>query len=144
MLSIVFRLRIWSTTLACLALVLGAPLSFGDGVAVETTPPPDRDGDGVLEGTDVGCPPVDANGNKIMPNNALDDDKDDPPDGVDDYFMGEWKFVKGKEDLIVRKWCMNRAETRDAFTDFFTFEAIASENGEEIDPPVVAAGDEAT
>ena len=38
-----------------------------------------------------------------------------------DYFMGEWKYVQGRKDLIVRKWCIDGA--------FFSLQILTSLDG---------------
>lgn len=97
------------------------------GMCAGFTPAPDR---GVNFSTN--CPP-NQNGVKAPPGDARDKDVND--DGTDDYFMGEWKFVEGNKDLIVRRWCINRPMVAGHFDDFFSFEVITSLNGVETNDP---------
>ena len=94
------------------------------------TPAPGR---GVNHNTD--CPP-NQDGTKVEPSDARD--KDVNGDSRKDYFLGEWKFVDGSKDLIVRRWCINQTAStgRDAhFNDFLSFEVITSLNGVETNDP---------
>lgn len=100
------------------------------------TPAPDRPGGD----RDNWCPP---NGKfnqtgpptRDEPNDPRDKDVDnadgdnDPATGKD-YYMGEYKFVEGDNDLIVRIWCI-RTPLGEVFTDYFTHEIITSFRGEE-------------
>ncbi|GEM_PF-6024637 len=107
------------------------------------TPPPNRGSSSTT------CPPGnrDATG-KFTKAKANDPrDKDVNGDGTADYFMGEWKFVDGDNDLIVREWCINKAETPDdpttpqnerRFHDYFTQEIITSLKG--VETPRISPG----
>ncbi len=109
------------------------------------TPPPDRPGN-----NDTACPPgnINANGSYTKAQTNDPKDKDVNGDGRSDYFMGEWKFVDGANDLIVREWCINNPPSRQddpntprdetIYQDFFTQEIITSLNG--VETLRVAAG----
>ena len=48
-----------------------------------------------------------------------------------DYFLGEWKFVEGDTDLIVRKWCMNGGPQDRSLHDFYAYEVATSTKDKE-------------
>jgi len=58
-------------------------------------------------------------------------DQDKNGDGRVDYFMGEWKFVEGDTDLIIRKWCLNGGPPNGAFHDAYAFELATSTGNQE-------------
>ena len=66
-----------------------------------------------------------------LTNVAAQKDQDKNGDGRVDYFLGEWKFVEGNKDVIVRKWCLNGGPPNGAFHDAFSFEIATSLNGTE-------------
>lgn len=100
-------------------LLLSAVAAQGQGV----TPPPDRPGN-----NDRACPPGPGN-QKATPNDPKD--KDVNGDKRTDYFMGEWKFIEGDKDLVVRKWCINKPQGTNTFNDFFSFEILTSKRNED-------------
>ena len=118
------------------------------GVRATSSKAPDRDGSGKVEYRETGCPPTTAAGDKAVPDVTkgdadVSDDKVSPDSkGVVDYFMGEWKFVKGRKDLIVQLWCINRPGTATAYRDHFTYRILTSENG--VVTVAVRADDEKT
>jgi hypothetical protein len=89
------------------------------------TPPPDRNGPAPGLGDNVNCPPGPDASTKGDPDAGLGD-SDVNGDGSLDYFMGEYKFIEGDKDLLVRKWCINLEADEGNFNDFFTFELITS------------------
>jgi len=108
----------------------------GGGVCAGHTPPPDRNGAAAGLGDNTSCPPGPDATTKGAPAATLGD-KDVNNDGRDDFFMGEWKFVEGAKDLIVRQWCINKPAVGGHFADFLTFQIITSLNGVETErvPP---------
>jgi hypothetical protein len=100
------------------------------GVQVTKKPPPDRDGPNP-PGDNESCPPGPDKHTKGIPDRNLGD-KDVNNDDVDDFFMGESKFVLGDKDLIVRTWAINKDPLPSgAFGDYFSFEILTSEKGNE-------------
>jgi len=91
----------------------------------------------------VSCPPGPDTATKAAPDPALGDaDKDG--DGRDDYYMGEYNFEKGDQDLHVKCWCLNKpAQANGHYGDYFTKEIVVTQHNQ---APVTAvpAGDEAT
>ena len=75
------------------------------------------------------CPPNQGNHIKVEPDPTLGD-KDKNGDGDLDYFQGEWKFVDGDTDVVVRQWCMNGGPPAPpphaAVHDFYAFEITTS------------------
>jgi hypothetical protein len=115
-------------SLATLLLIAGASLAQAPqspGVTLQGgfTPAPDREGD-----NDRNCPPGPGN-SKAEANHP--NDKDVNEDGIVDYYMGEYKFIEGRLDLIVRIWCISLQEEEGSFNDFFTHEIITSLDGTE-------------
>ncbi|KPL23578.1 MAG: hypothetical protein AMJ75_05815 [Phycisphaerae bacterium SM1_79] len=103
-------------------------------LTVEEVDAPDRNGAAAGKGDNQSCPPGPTSTQKGTPNKDLGD-KDVDKDKDLDYFMGEWKFVKGDKDVIVRKWCINVPETPDdpntpqnehRFNDFYSIEILTS------------------
>ena len=95
------------------------------------------------------CPPArctfDAKGNvtsyrKIEPDASYGDKPH--TNTLTDYFLGEWKFVEGNNDVIIRKWCLNGGPPNGAFQDAYSVE-IATSTGEKETtriPPAPATG----
>ena len=111
--------------------------SVGSSIEVTKVPPPDRNGDASGNGDNVSCPPGPDHSTKGDPDPALGD-KDVTGDGSVDFFMGEWHFVDGNQDLKVRSWCVNRTGGATTFGDFFTYEILTSMDG--VDTVAVGAG----
>lgn len=104
------------------------------GVRTKTTGAPDRSGNGTTEYLETFCPPQTSSGVKAPTNNARDADKGGS--AATDYFMGEYVFAKGQEDLKVIVWCITGASATPPFTDYFSYEILTSTNG--VDTPAVA------
>jgi hypothetical protein len=117
------------STVLCLAFCIGSMSAAlaQDKVKVKKTGPPDRNGVRLGKGECQFCPPGPGDGTKSVPNPALGD-QDKNGDGVDDFYMGEYHFDKGTQDLTVRIWCINQAAGDGHFNDFLTYEIITSEN----------------
>lgn len=105
-------------------------------------PAPERHG-----GFGKACPPYDA---KILPGTKrqqrVKQPTDDPhdrnikphADGRKDYYRGEWRFLEGQRDFIVREWCINEDPGTDPktgeithFNDYIAWQIITSINGVE-------------
>lgn len=112
---------------AFLALVLGA---CDNKLVAQTKPAPDRNGSASGNGDNLSCPPGPDDRTKGAPDGRLGD-TDLDKDGNNDYFMGEWKYVKAGKNIIVKKWCINAPESGGAFRDFFTFEILTSKDSTE-------------
>jgi hypothetical protein len=67
---------------------------------------------------------------KAVPDAAKGDkDVSGHGDGTLDFFMGEWKFVSGNNDVIVRLWCINKPQDTTApfnFHDYFSYQVLTS------------------
>jgi hypothetical protein len=140
-------------SVVCLTLT---PLLLGQGF---TGPPPRKscvggDNDNKFCKEDKDCPkgsckPLDFN-NTCPPCRGVYDDmgklkdyiKIDPDASygdkqhgrtLKDYFLGEWKFVEGDTDLVVRFWCVNGGPRKPsgAFGDFYAYELATSTKGTE-------------
>lgn len=107
------------------------------GVTVTKKDAPNRDG--ANPGDNNSCPPGPDASSKSTPDAKLGD-KDVDGDGTLDFFMGEWEFVLGVDDVKVRLWCINRKKKRGhtAFSDFFSTEVLTSKNG--VDTQTVPPG----
>jgi len=117
-----------------------------------TAPPQRKNAAGGNVACNNTCPPGDCTRNakgeitsftKVPPdpnltNDADLKDQDKNGDGRVDYFIGQWKFVSGVNDLIVRKWCIEKpAGAGGTLGDFFTIEVLSSLNGQIQQPPLV-------
>lgn len=112
--------------LAAAALVAAGTL-LPASASAQVVKAPNRNG--AAPGDNTSCPPGPNATTKGVPAAGLGD-KDVDGDGTDDFFMGEWKFVQGNRNLVVRKWCINKpAAASGAFGDFFSTQVLTSLNG---------------
>jgi hypothetical protein len=134
---------------AALAAVCGSMPAFDSArgqtqqVEKSTVDAPDRNGPAPGKGLNTGCPPKSDAHTKAVPDSTLGD-ADANGDGLVDYFMGEYDFVKGDKDLHVKCWCLNRPlQPNGHWGDYFTKEIVVTQQEH---PPIIAvpAGDEAT
>lgn len=116
-------------------LLVFSGLLLDDKLVVTPGQPPDRG-----EFNAAVCPPAitDANGNikkAALPGGTKEQggspqDKDVDNDGKKDYFMGEWKFVKGDRDLTVQQWCISRGD--DFIRSYISLDIQPSSKGKPI------------
>ena len=110
----------------------------GKGEGVNSCPPyyikvPDDPSTPDIDETEKITPPPDpSKGDKNVDDSDNDDDGDETDPEDLDYFMGEYKFVEGDINLIIREWCVDSGEP---LGWFFTWEVYTSilEDGEHVE-----------